>query len=545
MLPRLRPLRWCAGLLVLLLVLSAAGFASRPGSPYVPLDSWTYPAMERLAALTGTRTAFLGMRPWTREQCMDFVRAVRVKTAKRNVSSEVLSLLDALVTEFKVDEEPEINMARVEMVYARTLDISGTPLRDSYHFGQTISNDFGRAFGEGYNGVDGASAYGSWYRFFVYVRGEFQRGESTDAIPPALVPVLKFRDDNTTQLLNAGGFGTVTQPNSLDSYVGLNFGKFTATFGKQSYYWGPTKSGPFLMSDNIDPLFSFRLTNTQPIHVPLLGRVRIDMMYGKLSGHITPADAYLHMEKISISPIDGLEFGFTRSVEFLGVGNPLTWRSFWKSYTSFNTYYGPPRNGPGHRRCGLDMSWKIPRAPMTFYTDSFCEDDPSPLAAPRRAAWAPGIYIAHLPAALHKFDLRLESAYTDLPGGSIAPGQNYTDEHYMDGYTNKGLIMGNTVGRAGKMWQAWSTLWLSPRNRVEFTFRQQKTSAAYIPGGGTQGSGGVNADLLVRPSLEVLAGFQAERWLIPALKPGVQNDFTGYLELRFFPRLAKQVNREP
>src|SRR5260370_9121736 len=36
------------------------------GSPYVPLDSWIYPAMERLAGLGVLNDGFMGMRPWTR-----------------------------------------------------------------------------------------------------------------------------------------------------------------------------------------------------------------------------------------------------------------------------------------------------------------------------------------------------------------------------------------------------------------------------------------------------------------------------------------------
>lgn len=39
------------------------------GSPYVPLNSWAYPALERLAALGYVQAAFLGMRPWTRLEC--------------------------------------------------------------------------------------------------------------------------------------------------------------------------------------------------------------------------------------------------------------------------------------------------------------------------------------------------------------------------------------------------------------------------------------------------------------------------------------------
>ena len=40
------------------------------GSPYVPLDSWIYPALDRLAGLGLIDSGFAGMRPWTRRECM-------------------------------------------------------------------------------------------------------------------------------------------------------------------------------------------------------------------------------------------------------------------------------------------------------------------------------------------------------------------------------------------------------------------------------------------------------------------------------------------
>src|SRR5215467_6287297 len=38
-------------------------------STYVPLDSWVYPALERLSALGILQTSFVALRPWTRMEC--------------------------------------------------------------------------------------------------------------------------------------------------------------------------------------------------------------------------------------------------------------------------------------------------------------------------------------------------------------------------------------------------------------------------------------------------------------------------------------------
>ena len=40
--------------------------AVRPADVYIPLDSWVYPALDRLHGLGYLDTAYLGLRPWTR-----------------------------------------------------------------------------------------------------------------------------------------------------------------------------------------------------------------------------------------------------------------------------------------------------------------------------------------------------------------------------------------------------------------------------------------------------------------------------------------------
>src|SRR5437763_2946426 len=39
------------------------------GSPYVPLDSWIYPALDRLIGMGMIDSGFSGVRPWTRSEC--------------------------------------------------------------------------------------------------------------------------------------------------------------------------------------------------------------------------------------------------------------------------------------------------------------------------------------------------------------------------------------------------------------------------------------------------------------------------------------------
>src|ERR1700739_2069920 len=44
------------------------------GLVYMPLDSWIYPAFERLFSMGYADSAYLGMRPWTRTSCLQILQ---------------------------------------------------------------------------------------------------------------------------------------------------------------------------------------------------------------------------------------------------------------------------------------------------------------------------------------------------------------------------------------------------------------------------------------------------------------------------------------
>lgn len=77
------------------------GNAKSVGSPYVELDSWIYPALERLAALGYIDKEFLGMRPWTRIECALLVEEAGDNArTKQSDFPEANDLYDALMKNF-------------------------------------------------------------------------------------------------------------------------------------------------------------------------------------------------------------------------------------------------------------------------------------------------------------------------------------------------------------------------------------------------------------------------------------------------------------
>jgi hypothetical protein len=240
-----------------------------------------------------------------------------------------------------------------------------------------------------------------------------------------------------------------------------------------------------------------------------------------------------------------VEFGFTRTVVFLGVNYPLSFDRLWKSYFSVgdNNYTAQPQNNPGDRQGGVDFSWKLPKIPVTLYSDGYCDDDPSPLAAPTRSAFHPGLYIAQFPGALAKLDLRIEGAYTASENPSLPNFFNYWKGDYRDGYTNKGLLIGDAVvGRAGVSWQAWSSYWISPRSKVQVSYLNHYLSPQYMKGGGTQNSFRTSSNILLKRNLEVELGVQSERIVLPLLtgNRAPQYDMSGWFGVKYNPEHKPQ-----
>ena len=71
------------------------------GSTYVPLDSWIYPALERLAARGYINTAFMGLRPWTRAECARLIDEAGEGVQQEDTGAAVgILLYQALEKEF-------------------------------------------------------------------------------------------------------------------------------------------------------------------------------------------------------------------------------------------------------------------------------------------------------------------------------------------------------------------------------------------------------------------------------------------------------------
>jgi hypothetical protein len=531
------------------------------GSPYVPPDSWTYPLFDRLIALGYIQTAITGMRPWTRLECARLLNEAEDRlNAKGFDDTSAMQLYDTLSREFSKDlallDGSENNSIQTESVYTSVTGISGQPLTDGNHFGQTIANNYGRPYEQGFNAVEGFSGWATSGSLVGYVRAEYQHSPSAPAAPQAAREFIASVD-TVPGVPPATVHAEINRLQFLDSYVGLNFENWQVSYGRQSLWWGPGESGPLLFSDNSVPLNLFRVNRVSPFRLPsifaLFGPMRFEWFLGQEAGHqfVFRADTgtvgqfghaiarqpFFQGQKFSFKPTENFEFGVYFTVVFSGGPTPLTLHYFFKSYSiGANTQQGGLMD-PGDARSGVNFAYRIPglRKWLTLYGDAFTEDEFSPLGYPRKSAYEGGIYFPRIPG-IRKLDLRAEGGSTVPPDFLGCVGCFYVNNRYPDGsYTSNGNLMGSWLGRASQGEQGWATYWLSPRNRIQFTYRHQRVSSTYLPGGGTLNDAGVSADFWLGRDLQLSGSMQYEKWNYPLLTPLPQTDFVTSVGLHFWP----------
>lgn len=535
------------------------------GSPYVPLDSWVYPAIERLAALGAVRTAYLGIRPWSRMECARLLEeaedGMHYSGAGGDAGDEEpAAIYAALATEFgeerarmEGDRAGNANAGlRLDSVYSRFTVISGTPLRDGYHFAATLVNDYGRPFAAGFNQITGITSDGVAGSFSFSLRGEYQHAPSVASDAPNVLEAAAIEDGTSTSIPD--GSPALNRFRILEGSVGFTLHDVRISFGRQNLWLGPGESGALLMSDNAQALTAFTIDNTSPVEFPLLshflGPVRLISFLGQLSGQrwvynpppseglnssVVPQylvgpyfspQPFLHGNKIAFHPTANLEFGMGVTAIFGGPGLPLTWHEFLRSYYGHNA---STATNPAKRFSSFDFTYRVPglRNWLTVYNDSMVGDEISPIGS-ARPMLNPGIYLPQLPK-LPKVELRVEGFKAEAQLGTI-----YFDRRYRSGYTNDGSLMGSWIGRQALGGQAWIKYSWSPRSSAQIGYRHQEVDH-FLAGGGRLNDLSVSSDYRLGPRIAISGRAQYEHWNFPVLAAQTRGSFTSQVQVTYFP----------
>ena len=448
------------------------------GSAYIPVDSWVYPAMMRLYSMGYLDTMFLSVRPYTRRSALHVLQRSEdaILSGDDEQAQDILAaLLNELSEEGISSKTPRGMVYGLESIYTRVQGVAGPILQDSYHVGQTFFNDYGRPHETGFNNITGFSTLEERGPFSLYLRGEYQHApggpgysQALSAQLSAIDQIVPFAPPNYPQATIPTGPIAAQNPFRLvEATLSYHILGHEISGGKSDAWLGPAMGGGMAWSNNAENIYSFRINRVEPLSIKwlskLIGPVRYDFFYGSLKGHTYPNDDYTHSEIVSFQPTRDFQFSLQRTIIFGGEGHePVTLHTFLKGFFDTNDTNEAvkfSRADPGARFSDFSFSYRLPwvRNYLTLYVDSETHDDLFPISAPRRAAYRPGIYLSRFPG-VPKLDMRVEGVSTDCSTLACQNGNmDYIETIQKQGYTNKGYILGDWIGREAKGGQAWLT----------------------------------------------------------------------------------------
>jgi hypothetical protein len=184
-------------------------------------------------------------------------------------TARLSELYDKLWHELNVDAEGPCfqhrGQVRVESAYDVARGISGTPLHDSYHIGETITNDYGRPYEGGFNSYSGVSGYATAGIFTLYARGEFQYAPSATGYSQALFDELSAVDNipdatNPEQpTIPLGPIGSTTNMRLMEGYLSAHVIGHEISFGKSDAWMGPGQGGAYAYTNNAENIYAFQI----------------------------------------------------------------------------------------------------------------------------------------------------------------------------------------------------------------------------------------------------------------------------------------------
>jgi hypothetical protein len=415
-----------------LLCLLAPGLVSANtvyrASPQLPLDSWVYPALERVVSLSRVDSGLAGLRPLTRLEAARLTLKATLKERIYAVPLKAKLLLRRLQKELS-DELAYLQESGGQLDKVKARPVRSLALAYSYRDGQDAGY-VGNAAHQPpliYN-RDGR-------RYAANSNAEFSLlGDLSlfDRLLFSWRPLLSYAEDDELKL------------DLLSGVVALNLNGIELSVGRQSLAWGPGRHGSLLLTNNAEPLDMVRLTNPSPHILPwlfkYLGPIRFDLFVSELDDDRVVAEPYFGGLRLDFKPFRWLELGAARTVMFGGEGRPGVDGSDFLTIIGGQNLSG--NEDTSNSIAGIDA--RIIFAQLggaELYGELYGEDEAGMLMT--KNSWLAGLNLPQVDPAGY-LSLRVEYADTTQIGSSVPV--LYRHGIYRSGYIYEGQIMGHHVG---------------------------------------------------------------------------------------------------
>ncbi|MFH1857770.1 MAG: capsule assembly Wzi family protein [Candidatus Omnitrophota bacterium] len=425
------------GLVMVGLLSSCVGAWASPVD--VPLDHWSYGAVERLAAAGLCDGLGFGMRPLTRDWMAEKVLEAlkRVEKGEIEFSPEAASQIEEDLLRLSSEFAPELKQLGYRGAETERNRLPGQPFQWKQFLFYTgfssekLFTDFKRETSssliensQGFriqDGLNGRWSLPSWVSM-------------EDWLAVSLTPSIRFRDRDSD-----------TDADVEEASVKLAYRNFEIKGGELNFWWGPGAHGEFFLTNNARPLRGFSLRTRRAFRLPWklerLGNWQMQVMSAQLEEERTIPESLLTGMRIEWSPLARLILGASHTSLTMGKDEK-------KEISDFLGALDPTQGGGAEERAdhlfGGDIRFFLPEAAqwsrigtgLELYGEFFGEDT-SGFYYPELVSYLGGFFVADL-FSLTGLDFRFEGVTTDPAA--------YEHYLYTSGYRYKSEFLGHHVG---------------------------------------------------------------------------------------------------
>lgn len=392
-------------------------------STNVPLDHWSYEAVDKLIGQRLVDSGMMTTRPLSRLEMARLIAEASERIDDSGEDNEIIpAILDRLTFEFAEELRA---LGTLDGVAAENFL---KPLEDPYL--KFLYSD---------KKPDIENIRGDEFDKHSNLRAGFaSRAKFADTVAFYVHPEYRYSTDNPGRDVKL-----------IAGYAKVALGKLEVELGKDSLWWGPGYHGSLLMSNNAEPFKMVKLSNPRPIKLPWifrsLGPFKAVWFLTELEEDRTIPEARLTGMRVNFKPHPAFELGLSRAIMFAGQGRGgLGLRDY------LDIFLATKENRPGkldnNQLAGFDASvilpleWLIPVKSVKVYTDWIGEDEAGGLPSTWGKLFGAQFYDI---GRTGRTDLQIEYADNHV---AEKPNVFYNHHIYGSGYTYRGRIIGHNMG---------------------------------------------------------------------------------------------------
>jgi hypothetical protein len=437
---------WLCSLLAVCIVATLALAAS----VNVPLDHWSYRAIDTLIGFGLMQTAVVGTKPFSRDEMARLiVEAIQgVETLPYSQRVVANRLLRRLLRTFQEEvnartgqEVPTTFLKPLADVTAHYVHLDGTPTRllpefriDGTEGTPLVRNNEGIDYEDGDNFLLTTTTYGKlWDHFAFFVQPLFTLESSSDG------------DVEVDVRLQKG-------------YMKAHLGPIELELGRDAIRWGQGFRGTLVFSNHARPLDFVALSNPHPVRLPwifrYLGLFKGSAFFSILEEDRDVSRAKLVGGRLQLKPFPWLEIGSAGGLQFDGEGVPGLDLGDFFDVIRFKSVGGGEGNTT-NQVFALDLRITLPFLRYTqIYFEYGGEDSGGPMFSSDGGegpefivgdnAYLVGLYIPRLTndgRTTFRFEWMQNTFSVDS-----TPSVWYTHSVFTSGFTFKGRVFGHATG---------------------------------------------------------------------------------------------------